>query len=255
MTRTSDETDTTRKTTAIRTPSAQEAAVLRALDEEPAPRPTEPDSGQEMEANLVSKHPEATIPESDVSLADIERQRSHPWLITGAIVLVLAALIAPYWGGRAVAVNHTGWVTDRFGSVDARGILLVSWAVTTFAIVSLVMMIVDRYRAVWFSLFIVLLAGEQFIAGVGVLKFNFWYSTYVIYGDHARVANAANIGIIASALAVAVFAVVWVGMLIAIKKDSPLNVLTHVWTSLIMLFVFEVLAVLIAMFGGFTTVV
>ena len=54
--------------------------------------------------------------------------------------------------------------------------------------------------------------------------------------------------------ALAVFAVVG-GLLVAIKKDSPLNVLTHVWTSLILLLVFETIALLIVMFGGLLTVV
>ncbi len=111
------------------------------------------------------------------------------------------------------------------------------------------MLIIDRVKALWFTLFVVLLCVEQFIGGVAMLRFDFWHSTYVIYGSAARVANAADLGIIAAGLALDVFAVVWVGLLVAIKKDSPLNVLTHVWTSLILLLVFETIALLIVMFG------
>ncbi len=225
------------------------------LDAEPRPTPTQPHSGQEMEANVVSKHPEATIPESDVSLADIERSQSHPVRWTVGCVLALAALVLPYWAGRTLAVRHTSQVVHAVERIDPRGIALVAWAVTLFAFVSLAMMIVDRRKIPWFTSFIVFLSAEQFVSGVSLLKFDFWHSTYVMYGDSARIANAANLGIIAAALALAAFAVVWVGLLVIIKKDSPLNVLTHVWTSLVLWFVFEVVALLIVMFGGMLTIV
>lgn len=225
------------------------------LEAEPRPTPTEPESGQEMEENLVSKHPEATIPESDVSLADIERSRSHPVRWAFGCILALAALVFPYWAGRSLAVRHTAQIVHRFANVDPRGIALVAWAVTVFAFVSLAMMIVDRRKIPWFTSFLVFLCAEQFISGVSLLRFDFWHSTYVMYGDSARIANAANLGIIAASLALAVFAVVWVGLLVIIRKDSPLNVLTHVWTSLLLWFVFEVVALLIVLFGGMLTIV
>ena len=53
----------------------------------------------------VSKHPTASIERSDLSLADIERRESHPGRWVLFIVLVLAAMIAPYWWGRAIAVK------------------------------------------------------------------------------------------------------------------------------------------------------
>lgn len=239
----------------------QTAAPLRMLDEEttvrnePRPAAEQPATGADVELNVVSKHPDATIPESDISLADIERKRAHPLRTLCYVVLVLAALILPYWAGRTVGSQHTAWVVERFGAIDPRAIALVSWSVTVFAVLSVVMLIIDRIKALWFTLFVVLLCVEQFIGGVAMLRFDFWHSTYVIYGSAARVANAADLGIIAAGLALAVFAVVWVGLLVAIKKDSPLNVLTHVWTSLILLLVFETIALLIVMFGGLLTVV
>ena len=47
----------------------------------------------------VSKHPTASIEPSDLSLADIERRKSHPvrWILFMALVLL--AMIAPYWWG------------------------------------------------------------------------------------------------------------------------------------------------------------
>ena len=88
-----------------------------------------------------------------------------------------------------------------------------------------------------------------------MLKLNFWYSTYVVYGDSARLPNAANLGIIAAGVGVAVYAVVWVGLLILIKKDSPLNVLTRSWASFILFFAIETAALLIVLFGGLLTAV
>ena len=53
----------------------------------------------------------------------------------------------------------------------------------------------------------------------------------------------------------AVYAVVWVGLLILIKKDSPLNVLTRSWASFILFFAIETAALLIVLFGGLLTAV
>lgn len=232
-----------------------EQQEIAKLDSEPAAKPIEPTSGQNLEEelaeNVVSKHPEATIPESDVSLADIERKQSHPWRWIVAIVLLLAALIAPYWVGRSLVVNHAAAITANFGMLTSYGIALVSWGVTTMLFVSLVMLLVDNHRVAWFLAFVVFLALEQLIAGVSMFKLNFWNATYVIYGSHAYIANSANLGIIASAIALAVFALVWVGLLVVVRKDSPLNVLTHVWVSFIMLLVFEVVALIILFCGGF----
>lgn len=47
----------------------------------------------------VSKHPVASIPESTLSLADIERKRSHPALWLAYALLVIAAIVVPYWWG------------------------------------------------------------------------------------------------------------------------------------------------------------
>ena len=234
-------------------PDSEQQEIAR-LRSEPAATPTTPSSAGVMAQNIVSKHPEATIPESDISLADIERKQSNPVKWTVSIVLVLAALIAPFWVGRSFAVHSTARVIEQLGHFTSYGIALVSCGVTTMIFVSLIMMIVDNRRMAWFGSFIVFLSLEQFIGGLSLFKLNFWSSTYVIYGSHAYVANAANLGVIASALALAVFAIVWVGLLVMIRKDSPLNVLTHVWVSFIMFLVFELAALAILFCGGFMAV-
>lgn len=63
--------------------------------------------GGKVETVEVSRHPEASIPETDLSLADIERRRSHPLRWALIILAVLCAIIAPYWFGRSLAVNNT----------------------------------------------------------------------------------------------------------------------------------------------------
>ena len=55
-------------------------------------------------------------------------------------------------------------------------------------------------------MFVLGLAGEQFIAGLSMLNLNFWYSTYVVYGKQAGLANAANLGIMGAAIGIAVYA-------------------------------------------------
>lgn len=206
--------------------------------------------GGRVETVEVSKHPEATIPETDLSLADIERGRSHPVRWAVYAVAVLIAIIAPYWYGRALAVHETAWLTSSFGMVTPQGMAFLSWTVTLVAVACLGVAIVDSGRWIWRILFVFGLAAEQFVAGLALLRFDFWYSTYVVYGDSAAVANAANLGIIAAGFGVAVFAVVWVGLLVIIRKDSPLNVLTRSWASFILFFVIEAAALLVVMFGG-----
>ncbi|KFI97300.1 membrane protein [Bifidobacterium stellenboschense] len=203
----------------------------------------------------VSKHPEATIPETDLSLADIERGRSHPvrWAVYAAAVLV--AIIAPYWYGRALAVNDTAWLTMHLDAFTPQGMAFLSWTVTLTAIAMLGVAIVDSGRWIWRILFAIGLAAEQFVAGVALLRLDFWYSTYVVYGESATIANAANLGIIAAGFGVAVFAVIWVGLLVVIRKESPLNVLTRSWASFILFFAIEAAALLVVMFGGLLTTV
>lgn len=198
----------------------------------------------------VSKHPTASIEQSDLSLADIERRKSHPvrWMLF--IVLVLIAMIAPYWLGRVVAVKDATWMVEHLGFLDPKGVALISWTVTVAALTGLGLMVADTKKWLWGCVFVIGLAAEQFIAGVCLLSFNFWNATYVMYGGASGLANAANLGILAAGFGVAVYAVLWVGMLVCIKKESKLNVLTRSWASFLLFFVIEVVALVVAMSGG-----
>lgn len=207
------------------------------------------------EQNLVSKHPDPTIGESELSLADIQKQSSHPVRSIMGIIFMFIAIIVPYWYGRMLATHYTNEVIVRWSVIEPRGVVLLSWSVTMLVFMSLALVVVDRHHWRWFAVFIVCLAGEQWIAGLSLLKLNFWNSTYVMYGESANLANAANLGIISAAIGLAVFAVLWVGMLIAIKKTSPLNVFSESWLSFLSFFIVEVIAVLIVMFGGFINAV
>lgn len=48
---------------------------------------------------------------------------------------------------------------------------------------------------------------------------------------------------------------VFVGLLVIIRKTSPLNVLTKSWASFILYFVIETIALLVVLFGGLLTTV
>lgn len=206
-------------------------------------------------ANGVSKHPVASIPTTELSFADIERSRAHPVRWAFYIVVVLAAIIAPYWLGRMIASKHTDWLVSHFSAFEPRGVALASWAVTVLGLAGLGMVIVESRNWLGRIIFFLGLVAEQFVAGLCLLRFDFWYATYVVYGDNAAVPNAANLGIIAAGVAVAVYAVVFVGLLVTIRKDSPLNVLTCSWASFILFFVIETIALFIVLFGGLLTAV
>lgn len=206
--------------------------------------------GGKVETVEVSKHPDPTIPETELSLADIERSKSHPKRWIAYIIGVLIAVVAPYGAGRMLAVGHTAWVVEHFNVLTPQGMAFVSWTATLAALTCLGLAVVDSAHWLWRILFAFALAAEQFIAGLALLRFDFWYSTYVVYGSASSIANAANLGIIAAGLAVAAFIVVWIGLLVVIRKDSPLNVLTRSWASFIMFFAFEACALLIVLFGG-----
>ncbi|NMN01294.1 teichoic acid transporter [Bifidobacterium sp. DSM 109958] len=197
----------------------------------------------------------ANLPQSDLSLADVEKRRFRPLAWIGFFALVLAAVVLPYWLGRDLAIGHTGEVLARITAFEPRGIALVSWAVTLVALVGLGMSVVQTRTWVWRFVFVAGLAAEQFISGLCLLRSNFWYVTYVVYGRYAQLANAGNLGIIAAGAGVAVFAVLFVSILVLIRKDSPLNVLTRSWAAFTLFFAVELVALLVVLFGGLLTTV
>lgn len=198
----------------------------------------------------VSKHPTASIEPSDLSLADIERRKSHPvrWILFMALVLL--AMIAPYWWGRDIAVRDASWMVANLNFLDPKGVALISWTVTIVALTGLGLMVADAKKWLWGTIFVIGLAAEQFVAGMCLLSFSFWNATYVMYGEAAGLANAANLGIIAAGFGVAVYAVLWVGLLVCIKKESKLNVLTRSWASFLLFFAIELVALAVVLFGG-----
>ena len=107
----------------------------------------------------------------------------------------------------------------NLSSLDPKGVALISWTVTIMAMAGLGLMVADVKKWLWGTVFVVGLAAEQFVAGVCLLSFNFWNATYVMYGDSSGLANAANLGIIAAGCGVAVYAVLWVGLLVCIKRN------------------------------------
>lgn len=198
----------------------------------------------------VSKHPEASIPQTDLSLADIKRRQFRPMRWVVYVVILLAAIIVPYWLGRVLAVQHTKQIIKLLSPFAPQGVALVSWAVTVFVLAAFALSFVEEHAWLWRDLFLLLLAFEQLIAGVSLLKFKFWFSTYVMYGSSSALPDAANLGIIAALLAAGIYAILFVGLLIGIKKDSPLNVLTRSWASFLMYFVIEGIALLVVLFSG-----
>lgn len=205
--------------------------------------------------NPASAHPEATIPESEYSLAEIEQRKARPiWWVVLALATLLA-IILPYGYGRSLAINHTQGVLHYASAMDPRGIALIAWMVTVLAFMGIGMSIIESHSWFWRAVFVLGLAAEQLIAGLCLLKMNFWYGTFVIYHHQAILANAANLGIIAAGLGVAVFAILFVAILVCVKKDSPWNVLTHSWSALSMFFIIELIALAIVLFGGLITAV
>ncbi|WP_314686124.1 hypothetical protein [uncultured Bifidobacterium sp.] len=191
--------------------------------------------------------------ESRLSLADIERHRSHPVRWTVYLSGVLVAIIGPYWLGRSLAVHETAWLVGRMETFTPQGIAFVSWVVTATALTGLGMAVIESSRWFWRIVFLVGLAAEQLIAGASLLRFDFWYSTYVVYGRYSPLANAANMGIIAAGGAAAAFAVVFVGLLVLIRRDSPLNVLTRSWAAFLLFAVIQGLALAVVLCSGLLT--
>lgn len=79
--------------------------------------------------------------------------------------------------------------------MSPQGIALVGWVAVVITYVGLAMAVVVSPSWPWLIVFVLGLACEQFIAGLSMLNLNFWYSTYVVYGKQAGLANAANLGI------------------------------------------------------------
>jgi hypothetical protein len=192
---------------------------------------------------------------NEISLAEQKRNAFHPtpWIVS--IVLAILAMIVPYWLGRDLALNHTEGIVRILENVDPRGLALISWitVVLTFAFVGLA--VAGWHRRISGICALVAFAVEQFLGGFSLLKGDFWYSTYVVFHDHAIYANAVNVGIISAVVGFVVFAVVFVAILILIKRTSPLNVLTKAGSALSCYLIIELAALFVVLFGGIITAV
>ena len=70
-----------------------------------------------------------------------------------------------------------------------------------------------------------------------------------------RAGQRGELGIIAAGCGVAFYAVLWVGLLVCIKKESKFNVLTRSWASFLLFFAIEIIALAVVLFGGLLNVV
>ncbi len=188
--------------------------------------------------------------EEHISVAELQRKRSHPVRNIALIIATLVAILLPFGIGRNLAMNHSDSVLAMLENYDPRGIALVAWSVTVLCFISLAMAIMESSPVGWGSVTLIFLAIEQFISGCTLLQRNFWYATNVVYGQSAYYANAANAGIITAAIGLGIFALLYVAILIFVKKNSPLNVLARSWAAIGSFFIIEVFSILIAIFGG-----
>lgn len=198
---------------------------------------------------------EDTPTDEDLSLADVKRKTSKPvrWVIAG--VLVALALILPYWFGRTLAANHTQEVSTIIGSFNAPGLAFLGWAITVVMFTGIAMAVVLTPAWPWILLFAIALAVEQFISGICLFSFHFWYSTYVVYGDNAHLANAANAGILTALLGIGIYAIIFVLLIIFIKKESRFNELTRSWASFTIFYTIEFILLMILLFSGLLNIV
>lgn len=201
----------------------------------------------------VSENYETESFESDLSIADISRKNARPkrWVVY--LIVLLMAIVLPYWAGRTLALRSTSSVIDCCSHFSSQGIVFISWMVTVLVFTSIAMALIESSKWFWRLLLLVFLSFEQFIAGLCLLNMNFWYGTYVMYGSASGQANAANLGIISAGSGVIIYSVLFVGLLVLIPKRSRLNVLTKSWASFIMFFFIEVMSLIVVLFGGFIT--
>ena len=98
--------------------------------------------GGKVETVEVSRHPEASIPETDLSLADIERRRSPSVALGVDYSCRTVRHHRAYWFGRSLAVNNTDSIVAVLGGVSPQGIALVGWVAVVITYVGLAMAVV-----------------------------------------------------------------------------------------------------------------
>lgn len=198
-------------------------------------------------------------PSHQLSLADRKKSTRTvwtPWKTVIWLVAFLVITIVPYYVGRWLALDHTKQLIAVLRTIDPRGWALLAWASVVILVACVGMAIGSkRNNHKWLAAAGVAFVVEQFLAGFSLLKWNFWYSTYIVFHGQDVYANAVNLGILAAAIGLLVFAVLFVAVLVAVKPESPLNALTQGASVLALFLVVELVAILVVIFGGMVTLV
>lgn len=191
-----------------------------------------------------------------LSLAEAHHQASHPVRVAVGVVLFLIAALVPYALGRWIAVSRTDDLVRVYTHFDPRGLALIAWMDVTLVWISLTLAVISRRHrrsGLWWTL--VLFVVEQFLAGVALLKWNFWNSTFVVFHARAIYANAINFGIIASVVAALAFGLLYLVLLLFVRPGSRADFLTSAPAALCEYLVLELVAILVVLFGGLLTMI
>lgn len=189
-----------------------------------------------------------------LSLAQERSRSSHPVRLSVGIVLFFVAALVPYAVGRAIAVDHTDALIDVFSRFDPRGLALLAWMDVTLAWITLIQAIISqRHRRSGLVLTLLLFMVEQLLAGLALLKWNFWNSTYVVFHTHAIYANAINLGILSSVVGALAFGLLYIVLLVFVRPGSRADFLTTAPAALSEYLVLELVAILVVIFGGLLT--
>lgn len=185
-----------------------------------------------------------------MSLAEQKRGRVKPatWIVL--ILLALVAMIVPYWFGRDLAMNRTDSLVAVLQLFDPRGLAIISWLSVVITFAALGGAVAGWKRRLMGVVAFVTFAIEQFLGGFSLLKGDFWYSTYVVFHDDSIYANAVNLGILSATVGLMVFAILFVAVLVLIKRNSPLNILTRGASALSLFLITELIALIVVLFGG-----
>lgn len=188
-----------------------------------------------------------------LSLADQEKRSAHPAALVFWTVAVLLAATVPYWFGRQLAIMRTQQAVAILTRLSMQGLALIAWIVVTAVFLAVDVAIIAATklrRRIAGGIAYILFAIEQFLAGIGLLKLNFWYSTYAVYGRFCGYANAVNIGIVSSAIGFFVFAICFVIMMLLAKRGSKLSGLLQGTSAFTAFMLVEFASVSIVLFSG-----
>jgi hypothetical protein len=248
--------------------SARSSARSASLDPQLSQRPEARRAAHQLVASAQKSHQPLSAVESvqtpshQLSLADQEKSRRRPFALGRFIavcIVLMIGVILPFALGRSLGLGHTRAVSAVMARCDPRGWALISWAtiVTLLTCLGKAIGAVGHHARMtaWLWGAYVAFLVEQFLGGLSMLKWNFWYSTHVVYGRADIYANAINLGILGAFIASLVFVLVFIIILIAVKPESRLNALTRQPANLLIFLVIEVIGLIVVLFGGMITLV